>query len=148
MPLLENMLRLSSAQLAVGVCFLLSIEIFGQSDTINKTDSNGLKQGLWITKDTLFDEVRTSHLNYLNGKLHGIGKMYNSKNQLLVSMQHMNGLKNGDYIIYHVDLGKPIEIHTFKNDSIKHVQRLDPYGKVWDEDFWDDKGVHIKKPKR
>src|ERR1051325_6838218 len=127
--------------IALWVCLLLSCAGWGQRDTINRV-INGLKQGLWIEKDTnVVGEIFTNHNNYLNGKLNGLCKTYDSKGTLLVSIQFKNGKKEGDYIVYSGN-GKPMEIYTIINDTMyKHVQYINPMtGKIIDEVFYDETG--------
>ena len=45
---------------------------------------DGLKEGLWIFYS--IDSTKKSEINYKNGKMHGVRKIYNSNNQIITHL--------------------------------------------------------------
>ena len=69
-----------------------------QTENINQTDSNGLRQGLWCffdSKDQLYLQV-----NYVDGKLQGWWKYYRSEGMLVYIGVYVSGIQEGEKIEY------------------------------------------------
>ncbi len=73
-----------------------SIEVI-EGDTVNVTDSNGLKQGYWI------DIEKRTEGNFLNNKQEGVWKAYYANKNIKSEITYLNGEKKGYARIYYED---------------------------------------------
>ena len=89
--------------------FIISIFIcvisFGQTDTLNQTDDEGLKQGYWIITGKMYpekkycDTCKIEEGTYLNDRKHGVWRKYHIDGKT-IRMQaiYQNGRPNGRYM--------------------------------------------------
>ena len=75
---------------------LFTIKPFAQNK-YNQTDSNGLKQGMWVN-DYSAERVET---NYYNGKRHGICVAYSQKSNKISSIgEYRNNVMTGTWYMF------------------------------------------------
>ena len=116
---------------------------------INYKDSNGLKQGIWITsnkqKDKILQTYRNDTLNgyfsegkygwrhegfYKNGKVNGIVRTYCG-----AKVQYIGAYINGNTLwsVCFQDLLMPVKGFQLKNDTTIYLIAPYPSGKTWYE---------------
>ncbi len=124
-----------SLLLAVGSLFLMngqaqSFQLTEQGDTLNHTDSKGLKQGKWIIH---VDEIRgepgyEEEGLFKNGKKEGVWRIYNLNNDLIGMENYRFGGKDGiqQYFTY---LGDMIREESWKGyNPDAPYDTIDVYG--------------------
>lgn len=120
---------------AVAVLFFFIIDSFAQSDTINKLNAKGQKNGYWLKKEngTLVYEGRfnndkpfgTFKYYYPDGKTKNISRFQKNGSVSYTTTYHPNGQvsSTGKFIdkqrdsiwVYYNDAGKKISTESFKN---------------------------------
>jgi len=99
------------------------------SDTINRRDTNGLKEGLWMD-DFMSMQFRG---NYVAGKKEGVWVSHNPKNQKInYLIEFHDDKRNGIYVEFNPN-GIIIKEEYYKND-LKH-------GESKEYDIWDLRSV-------
>ncbi len=83
--------------------FILTINInpaFAQTDTLNKTDANGLKQGYWITYYPN-SKIKQEEGKYINNKKEGVWKFYYPSGKIKQEVTYKNNRPDGYVKIYY-----------------------------------------------
>lgn len=124
-----------SLLLAIGTLFLMnghaqSFQLTEQGDTLNLTDSKGLKQGKWIIH---VDEIRgepgyEEEGLFKNGKKEGVWRVYNLNNDLIGMENYRFGGKDGiqQYFTYLGDMVREENWKGYNPDA--PYDTIDVYG--------------------
>lgn len=108
-----------------------------REERINRTDANGLKQGMW--KTFYPDGTVKTEVNYSDGKMNGYFKEYSAKGSLLNTTKYINGvmqqnppeLAKLDVKTTYYDNGAVKFTATYKDGVAEGIQReFSPEGKV------------------
>jgi len=105
--------------LKIAILLTLTMNIvsgFGQSNTLNQTDENGLKQGYWIIYFTDNPAQKKSEGKYVDGKKEGVWKTYFPSGQIKQEITYINNSPNGYAKIYYED-GKVSEEGIWKGNK-------------------------------
>ena len=79
-------------------------------DSINHTDSYGIRQGKWITS-------HHHENNYVNGKLHGQQLEFYSNGDIRYKDNYTNGTKEGYNFSYYKGKKEPFTVSYYENDN-------------------------------
>ncbi len=89
---------------------------YGQNDTLNQTDENGLKQGYWIIYFSDNPAQIKTEGKYVNSKKEGVWKTYFPSGQIKQEVTYVNNRPNGYAKIYYED-GKVSEEGIWKGNK-------------------------------
>lgn len=105
--------------LQILIFFFLIANVFnsyGQNDTLNKTDENGLKQGYWIIYFTDNPAQIKTEGKYISNKKTGVWKTFFPSGQIKQEITFVNNRPNGYAKIYYKD-GKVSEEGIWKGNK-------------------------------
>lgn len=103
----------------ISILLLLSMSVingFGQSDTLNQTDANGLKQGYWIINFPDNPAQKKTEGKYVNSKKEGVWKTYFPSGKIKQEITYVHNRPNGYAKIYYED-GKLSEEGIWKGNK-------------------------------
>ncbi len=95
---------------------VLTINVLGQSDTLNKVDANSLKQGYWITYFSDNPQQINTEGKYVDNKKEGLWKTYFASGQIKQEITYVNNRPDGYAKIYYEN-GKVSEEGIWKGNK-------------------------------
>jgi antitoxin component YwqK of YwqJK toxin-antitoxin module len=126
--------------------FLLTPLVYGQSDTLNRTDEEGKKQGYWIITGDMkpgkgfCDSCIYEKGRYVDDRKNGKWTKYHLNGQRRLVGEYVNNRPNGDYTKFYIS-GRIMEVGNFKGGKLKKVYlRYHESGCLAAEKFYNEEG--------
>ena len=85
----------------------------GPTDTINKMDHRGYKQGKWLLRNPGYGSLTLEKGYYLNNRKEGVWEQYCKNGKLRNKVTYVNGMLEGAAAFYNTD-GKVLKEGKFK----------------------------------